>query len=191
MARPIQFEIETARERAMLLFWRTGYQAASLPDLLEAMGISRSSFYAAFVDKRSLFAECLDLFAQRTHTILDQARASHPPVAALRSFFERTFVRANQAQAGWGCMLVNTVVELAGVDDDLSQHASRHLSGVQAAFQRCLADAGYDPHRSTELGAFLMVFNEGMRVSSRRALPRRQQIDRIDVAFRLLERAPA
>lgn len=191
MARPIQFETDQARERAMILFWRRGYQATSLPDLLEAMGIGRSSFYAAFVDKRRLFADCLDLFARRTHTLLDHARQSHPPVGALRHFFERTFARANEAQANWGCMLVNTVVELSGVDDNLSAQASGHLSDVQAAFQRCLVDAGYSRRGAAELGAFLMVVNEGMRVSSRRGLARRQQLERIDVAFRFLETARA
>lgn len=191
MARPIQFDVALARERAMMLFWQTGYQATSLPDLLDAMRIGRSSFYAAFLDKRSLFVDCLDLFAQRTHALLDHARESHPPVGALRHFFERTFARANEAQANWGCMLVNSVVELSGVDDDLAARASGHLSGVEVAFQRCLAEAGHSQRRAAELGAFLMVVNEGMRVSSRRGLPRRQQLERIDVAFRFLETAPA
>ena len=187
MGRPIQFDIAEARERAMMLFWRKGYLAASLPDLLDAMGISRSSFYAAFVDKRSLFLDCLDVFAQKTHAVLERARASHTPVGALRYFFERTFGRANDAQADWGCLLVNTIVELAGVDDDISAQASRHLSGVEAAFRQCLIDAGHSQRRAAELGAFLMVVNEGMRVSSRRGLPRRRQLEQIDVAFRFLE----
>lgn len=191
MARPIQFDVAQARERAMVLFWQTGYQATSLPDLLDAMGISRSSFYAAFADKRGLFVDCLDLFAQRTHALLDRAREAHPPVGALRHFFERTFARANKAQANWGCMLVNSVLELSGVDDDLAARASSLLSGVEFAFQRCLVEAGHSRRRAAELGAFLMLVNEGMRVSSRRGLPRRQQLERIDVAFRFLETAPA
>ena len=46
----------------MKLFWARGYLATSLPDLLEAMGIARSSFYATFGTKRELFIECLMLF---------------------------------------------------------------------------------------------------------------------------------
>ena len=191
MPRPVQFDIPPAREGAMMLFWRKGYQAASLPELLAAMSIGRSSFYAAFGDKRSLFVDCLDLFALRTHKILDRARAFHPPIGALRHFFARTFLRAHETHATWGCMLVNTVIELAGVDDELSEQASRHLSGVQVVLQRCLADAGFGQRRAGELAAFLMVVNEGMRVSSRRGLPRRQQLERIDLAFGFLESASA
>ena len=50
MARPIEFDIMIARERAMGLFWRKGYQTSSLSDLLAEMKIGRGSFYAAFGD---------------------------------------------------------------------------------------------------------------------------------------------
>ncbi|MEO1614160.1 MAG: helix-turn-helix domain-containing protein, partial [Pseudomonadota bacterium] len=63
----------------MSLFWRQGYQATSLADLLAAMEIGRSSFYAAFTDKRSLFIECLDLFSSRTIDLLYRSRATMPP----------------------------------------------------------------------------------------------------------------
>ena len=54
MARPIEFDHHQALDKALLLFWRKGYQATSLADLVEFMGISRSSSYSAFQDKRSL-----------------------------------------------------------------------------------------------------------------------------------------
>ena len=55
MARPIEFDREQALEAALKLLWSQGYVATSLNQLLETMGIGRSSFYAAFTDKRSLF----------------------------------------------------------------------------------------------------------------------------------------
>jgi TetR/AcrR family transcriptional repressor of nem operon len=88
-------------------------------------------------------------------------------------------------------MLVNTVVELAGVDDELSARASGHLEELQGAFAACFREAGYEPARSAELAAFMMLLNEGVRVSSRRNLPRRKQLDQIDTAFRLLRSAAA
>ena len=50
----------------MNLLWRKGYQASSLPDLLDKMKIGLGSFYAAFGDKRRLYLECLKLFTKRT-----------------------------------------------------------------------------------------------------------------------------
>jgi TetR/AcrR family transcriptional regulator, transcriptional repressor for nem operon len=194
MARPIEFDRPKAVNRALALFWRKGYQATSLADLLAAMDISRSSFYAAFTDKRSLFIECLDLFSARTLDMLHQARAEMSPVDALQSFFERNFVGAHGAGAvrgHWGCMLVNTVLEMAGVDDDLAARASHHLGDMQRIFQAYLHDAGAEPARAEELAAMLMLFNEGIRVSSRRRLPDAQHLQPIATTFRLIRSAIA
>ncbi len=194
MARPPEFERSRAVNKALVLFWHKGYQASSLADLLTAMGIGRSSFYAAFTDKRSLYIECLDLFASRTLELLQRAHAEMPPVDALQSFFERNFVGARGAGAvrgHWGCMLVNTVLEMAGVDDELAAHASAHLGDMQRFFQACLQDAGAAPARAEELAAMLMLFNEGIRVSSRRRLPAAQHLQPIATTFRLIRSAIA
>jgi TetR/AcrR family transcriptional repressor of nem operon len=186
VARPVEFERAVAVDRALALFWRKGYHASSLADLLRTTGIGRSSFYAAFGDKRRLFVECLELFARRTTDILLRARADHAPVDALRAFFEHTFTGQPRSKAGWGCLLVNTVLEMAGVDDALSARASELLGDIEGAFADCLRDAGCTPERAAELASFLMLTNEGLRVSSRRKLSHRHQLDQIDTTFRLL-----
>jgi TetR/AcrR family transcriptional repressor of nem operon len=193
MARPLEFDRPQAVNRALALFWRKGYQATSLADLLAAMDIGRSSFYAAFTDKRSFFIECLDLWAARTQQLMQRGRAQMPPIDALQHFFERSFVGVPgaSAKANWGCMLVNTVLEMAGVDDELAARASRHLSDMQHVFQRCLQEAGADPSRAEELAAMLMLFNEGIRVSSRRRLPDAQHLRPIATTFRLIRSALA
>lgn len=189
MARPIEFDRPQAVNRALALFWRQGYQATTLADLLQAMGIGRSSFYAAFTDKRTFFIECLDLWAARTLDLIEHACAQRPPVDALQDFFERSFIAARGAKAHWGCMLVNTVLEMAGVDEELAARASHHLGEMQRVFQACLRDAGATPARAEELAAMLMLFNEGIRVSSRRRLPEAQHLQPIATTFRLIRSA--
>lgn len=63
--RPRSFDRENALLAATRLFWARGYDGASLADLTAAMGISPSSFYAAFGDKRTLFAEAIQGYMQR------------------------------------------------------------------------------------------------------------------------------
>ena len=197
MARPVEFDRSKAVNKALVLFWRKGYQASSLADLLAAMGIGRSSFYAAFTDKRSLFLECLDLFAARTVELIQRARADMGPVDALQHFFERNFIGAPGSGTGasksrhWGCMLVNTVIEMAGVDDELAQRASRHLVALQRIFQDCLQEAGVQAGHAEELAAMLMLVNEGIRVSSRRRLPDAQCLRPITTTFGLIRTAVA
>ena len=186
MARTLEFNQSTALNKALVLFWCKGYQAASLSDLLEAMDISRSSFYATFGDKRSLFLECLGVFGKRTKDFLLKAKGEHTPLDALRRFFENTVAEQRGQRTEWGCMMVNTVLELAGVDDDLSARASSLLADMQVEFEKCLGDAGLAPERAAGFASFLMQFNEGIRVSSRRKVSREQQLLDIDTAFRLI-----
>lgn len=189
MARQIEFDRSLARDKALVLFWRKGYQATSLADLLAAMEIGRSSFYAAFGDKRTLFLECLDLFAARTGAAVQRTRAALPPIDALQDFFERNFVGTRVVKGKLGCMLVNTILEMAGVDDALSARASQHLAAFQAMFEDFLVEAGHEPLRARELAALLMVLNEGIRVSSRRDLPPEEQLMPIQATFRLIRNA--
>lgn len=62
--RPRSFDVDRALDRALHVFWRKGYEGASLPDLTRAMGINRPSMYAAFGNKAALFRKVLDRYAQ-------------------------------------------------------------------------------------------------------------------------------
>ena len=64
MARPREFDFDEAVEGAMQIFWRQGYHATNLPDLLKAMGLTRGSFYKAFGDKRRAYLEALSRYNQ-------------------------------------------------------------------------------------------------------------------------------
>jgi TetR/AcrR family transcriptional repressor of nem operon len=191
MGRPVEFDRPTAVNRALALFWRQGYQATSLADLLPAMGISRGSFYAAFGDKRGFFIECLDLWAARTLQLLNDQRNGLPPIDALQKFFERSVAEALGPKVNWGCMLVNTVLEMSGVDDELATRASTHMADMERIFQDSLQDAGATPAQAEKMAAMLMLFNEGIRVSSRRRLPEAQQLQSISTTFGLVRSALA
>lgn len=182
MARPLEFDRDQALMKATGLFWRKGYQATSIPDLLDTLEIGRSSLYAAFGDKRALFLECVDLYVRRTLAVLAGARAEAPPLAALRLFFDRTFPQP-------GCLLVNTTLEMADVDDGLRDHAARRMAEIQAAFAEALRDAGCDDAQAGELAGFLMLVNQGLRVSSRLNLTPEARRAQLDTTFRVLAAA--
>jgi len=66
MARAKEFDREKVLERAMHVFWARGYEATSLPELLDAMQIGRQSMYDTFGDKRALFIAALDRYIDRS-----------------------------------------------------------------------------------------------------------------------------
>ena len=196
MARPIEFDREKAVETAMNLFWQQGYTATSLNRLLAAMGIGRSSFYAAFGDKRSLYIECLDLFYEGTRRILDDAWERHRSPRAIVDFFEHTLLSAPGYQAKRGCMMVNTVLELAGVDEDLNQLAANLLSRIESLFvsyfreaHRCgQIPADQDPEK---LAKTLMVVNQGLRVASCKGLSRGELRNTLNAVLTTVGLTPA
>ena len=80
---------------------------------------------------------------------------------------------------------------MAGVDDEQSERASRHLNKMELVFRDLLKEAGASPQQAQELAAMLMLFNEGIRVSSRRRLTDAQHLQTIDTTFRLIRSALA
>uniref|UniRef100_UPI001CF1B65F TetR/AcrR family transcriptional regulator n=1 Tax=Hymenobacter terricola TaxID=2819236 RepID=UPI001CF1B65F len=68
MARPQEFDTAAALHKAMGVFWRKGYEATSLVNLLEATGLSKSSLYSSFGGKRALFLAAFDAYRQQRTT---------------------------------------------------------------------------------------------------------------------------
>jgi AcrR family transcriptional regulator len=65
VGRPRAFDLETALQKALEVFWQKGYEGASLPDLTEAMGINKPSLYAAFGNKEQLFLKAIERYENR------------------------------------------------------------------------------------------------------------------------------
>lgn len=191
MARSPEFDRMKALEAAMKLFWARGYTATSLPDLLAAMGIARSSFYASFGTKRKLFTECLELFGDRTLAIVNKDANRLPPAALPRAFFEATVLGVSQRRANHGCMLVNTVLELAEVDPELNQLAAYKLNAIENAFSLAFEQAQQTGELETtrspeELASLVMTINFGLRVQSRQNQPRQTLKPIIDNSLSML-----
>src|SRR5204863_9862279 len=89
MGRKMEFRYERAVDRATGVFWAKGYTAASMRDLLKAMGIGEGSFYHLFGSKNRLYLECLrhynDTVIRRRLALLE----AEPSVRkGFRSFFK-------------------------------------------------------------------------------------------------------
>ncbi|MBK6426479.1 MAG: helix-turn-helix transcriptional regulator [Blastocatellia bacterium] len=60
MGRPKSFELDDVLDRAIEAFWCKGYEATSIQDLVDEMGINRGSLYATFGDKHALFLAAIE-----------------------------------------------------------------------------------------------------------------------------------
>jgi TetR/AcrR family transcriptional repressor of nem operon len=112
MARPREFDLETVLDRATRLFWQRGYGGTSLNDLEAAMGIGRTSIYAAFGGKEELFLAVVDHY-DRTYSIkLKKALAAGGSVhAAVERYFAELLKAFADPDLPLGCLLTNVGVE--------------------------------------------------------------------------------
>jgi len=120
IGRPRSFDIDEALERAMRVFWEQGYEAASLADLTSAMGITKTSMYAAFGNKEQLFRKVLQRYGDGPASYA--GRALEEPTA--RSTVEallRGAVRTSTSPKEFaGCLTVQGA--LASSDENRPAH---------------------------------------------------------------------
>lgn len=170
MARPREFDVDAAIERAMQVFWAKGYESTSLDDLCKATGIGRSSLYAAFGDKHSLYLRALDRYEEGTAARVATALARPLPFQdAIAAFVSDVIDEIVAGPGRRGCFIGNCAVELARQDRRTAARVRRSLERIQAAFRDALARArtrGEIAARADidALARFLTAGMQGLRV---------------------------
>lgn len=142
MARPKAFTRETVLSKAMALFWRKGYEATSVQDLVEATGINRGSLYDTFEGKRQLFLAAIDHYVKTV--VIPTVKALEAPGvgrAAIEAHFYRVLEQSITDAQRRGCLMTNTVVELAPHDGEVAQRLKHGLQRVEDAFYTALVRA--------------------------------------------------
>lgn len=178
MARPREFDEATVLEAAMRCFWARGYEATSVRDLADQMGITGASLYNAFGDKRSLYRRSLDFYLEQSvHERLERLESSLPPYAAIRAFFDEVIERSVTDPQGRGCMLVNAALEMAPDDRVFRTMIARELMLIEAFFRRCLMAGQQDGtvtarQPAEALSKLLLGLLLGLRVLARTCSPR-------------------
>jgi TetR/AcrR family transcriptional repressor of nem operon len=142
MARPKAFDVDEALERAMELFWRQGYGATSLPDLVQHMGIGRQSLYDTFGGKRQLFLQALDRYATvMIGGALGRLERPGASIDDLTAFLEAVVAYQTGKQVRTACLMINSAMELAVSDMEVARRASAHHQRMEGAFRRVLEHA--------------------------------------------------
>lgn len=173
MARPLEFDKNIAMENAMEVFWEKGFESASLQDLIEAMDLSKSSFYQAFKSKHALYSETLGHYTDCL--VADLSRSLESSSSAL-SFLESTFsdvaeqapLKASQR----GCFLMNTASEFAQKDDEIALLTKSGLKRIEAVFARAIEKGQGDGEISRvkpakSLANFLICSMSGLKTMSK------------------------
>ena len=173
MARPREFDESAALDAAVDCFWREGYEATSVRDLAARMGITGTSLYNAFGDKRSLFRRALQRYAERsTCERIARLESTLPPKEAICAFLREIIERSLDDGDRRGCLLVNSALEIAPHDPELGAEVAARLAEIEAFFSRALTAAQNDgsvplDRKPTDLARLLLGITLGLRVLAR------------------------
>lgn len=140
--RPLQFDPDTALDRAMQLFWRKGYESTSLDNLLTTMDISKSSFYQAFKSKRNIFESSI----RHYRTMLFGNLQSQLEQAASGKEFIETLLydvasETSGPEARRGCLLMNTASEFSQTDPKIAGLVADSLDKIATIFEQAISQA--------------------------------------------------
>jgi AcrR family transcriptional regulator len=169
--RPREFCVDAALAAALQVFWRKGFEGASLTDLTEAMGVTRPSLYAAFGNKESLFRKALDLYEREKLAYVSAALEA--PTA--RAVAERLLLGALEMQTSscdpHGCMGVIASVSCAAQSESIKDDVLARKASSDAALLRRFERAEADGDLPTGLNAaglsrYLSALLQGLSVQA-------------------------
>ncbi|MFC5825207.1 TetR/AcrR family transcriptional regulator [Nonomuraea insulae] len=187
MARTKEFDPDAALQQALELFWERGYEATSMADLVERLGVARASIYATFGGKRELYLKALERYLEQNNAIEPLSQPG-PALPAIRGLFDAYVAECLADELRRGCMVVNTAVEFAGRDAAVLAKVVVSWAGLETALAGALIraraqgeiPAGKDPEA---LARFLLVLLQGIRVLGRADPDPRRLRDAVDQAM--------
>ncbi len=142
MARPREFDPDTALEQAIALFWEKGYSDTSYEDIVNTTQVSRYGLYDVFGNKRDLFRAALAHYMERFRNEF-QADLRRPEAALpeIRGYFESLLELGATEAAKRGCLVCNTAIEMARSDREVAADVQAFFEEMFGVFRNALKNA--------------------------------------------------
>jgi TetR/AcrR family transcriptional repressor of nem operon len=173
MARTKDFDENEVLTKAIQLFWYKGYNGTSMQDLVDGLGISRSSLYDTYTDKHTLFVKALESYqtagAARIQEIVDNSVSAKETIKRLLQLATTDLLDDKQQK---GCFMVNAEVEVAPHDAEVNNLVCKNDQQMEEAFYKVIQqgkDSGEikNAQDARALARFVINAVKGMRVSAK------------------------
>lgn len=193
MARTKDFDENEVLNKAICLFWHKGYNGTSMQDLVDGLGISRSSLYDTYGDKHTLYLKALESYEQSAGNELNRI-LSGPKSAkeTLKELMEWVVYNLVNDKDHKGCFIVNAKIETAATDQDVYKVVCRSEQQVIDAFYKTIK-AGQDKGEIANkqdahtLANFMVNTVNGMRVTAKSTTDKSFFDDIISTTLRVLD----
>ncbi|PHR10432.1 MAG: TetR family transcriptional regulator [Sphingopyxis sp.] len=192
MPRVKLFDEKEVLNKAMNLFWKKGYSATSVQDLVSHLGINRASLYDTFGDKEKLFKKAFEHYRKINIEGLTQFFQGHPDVKdGFSKLFEIAIDEAVKDKDKKGCFVVNTTTELIPGDDSISKLVEENKRNFESLFYDYLKkgkDIGQLKSKQDlkSFASLLYTLYSGIRVVSKVNPNKKKLTDSINIALSLL-----
>lgn len=194
MARTKEFDPDAALRAALELFWARGYEATTMAELVEHLGIGRASIYATFGSKHELYLKALDRYAEtQDPRIVEELSAPGPALPGVRALVRR-FAAEAAADEGRlnGCFVTNSAAELGPRDAAVARRVELSWEQVEtllhAALTRARAGGELPADRDPRaLARMLLVLLQGVRVVGKASSDPARVRDAAEQALALLD----
>ena len=135
MARTKDFDENEVLCKAIQIFWHKGYNGTSMQDLVDGLGISRSSLYDTYTDKHTLFVKALESYqdtgAGKIQEIINNSGSAKATIKQLLEFVINELLGDKQQK---GCFMVNAEVEVAPHDAEINDLVCKNDQQMEDAF---------------------------------------------------------
>lgn len=173
MARTKDFDENEVLTKAIQIFWHKGYNGTSMQDLVDGLGISRSSLYDTYTDKHTLFVKALESYqCQAAGSIQELINVNGPAIATVKKLLEFATNDMLDDKQQKGCFMVNAEVEVAPHDADVNNIVCKNDQQMEDAFYQVIKkgqDSGEitNPQDARALARFIFNAVKGMRVTAK------------------------
>ena len=193
MPRTKQFDETEILEKATALFWKQGYHATSIQNLVDHLGINRASIYATFGDKNKLYESAVKAYRTKSREQLEQSLAKFDSAKeAIKTLFYMGVKESFADKDAKGCFMINCTSEYL----PLHQHIITELVDNKNSFEQLIGhrlQKGKDNGEFSqelaipETASYLFTFFSGLKISAKIQKERKAFFKTVDLGLKVLD----
>ncbi len=187
--RPRVFDMDEALDKALEIFWKRGYEGASITELAETLGINKPSLYAAFGNKEELFKKALSRYVSGPVAFIQEAVNQPTAFEVAQNFLINAVEFFTDTKHPKGCLIVQAALSVSAdslmVKDLLTNYRYSYEHQLAKRFEKAKEEGDLPTDANAEtLAKFLSTLHQGMSVQVTSGASKGELIEIVEFALK-------